>query len=351
MEDKKRMLDENRAMRMEIAQRIYDLDAEVYRVLGSSLGRVFNGSRDITVHRLTELMGDFTQSHYLRSELALISNMARTIPEKEDRSRVMREYNEILQAMEKLPTTFGSVDILDQKMANLNSMQLTGRFAQGNHLVVCISRTYGCAGTDIGFALADALKINYYDSEIFAEVLERLEAEPSSVQDRVSFAHNQNLNQSLGIDRHRSLKERLKEFNRYHGLPTSDAIFFNQSALLCDMAKREDFIVMGRCADVILTNNNIPHISIFINAPFKQRARRVMNTDGVDFKAACKLLRKLDRRHGNYYAFYTGRKWGNPANYDLCINSSSYGIDGSVALIKRLIDRSKGVKPEQEKQG
>ena len=145
----------------------------------------------------------------------------------------MTEYNEILHALDKLPTNFNSLDILDPKMAHLNSLRLNRRFDQGNHLVVCVGRTYGSAGTDIGFALADALKINYYDSEIFTEVLERMEADPKSVQDRVSFAHKQNLNQSLGMDKNRGLKERLREFNRYHGLPTEDALFFNQSGLLC----------------------------------------------------------------------------------------------------------------------
>lgn len=38
-------MDDNMTMRLEIARRIYDLDAEVYRVLGSSLGRVFNSDR------------------------------------------------------------------------------------------------------------------------------------------------------------------------------------------------------------------------------------------------------------------------------------------------------------------
>jgi len=320
-------MDDNMNVRLEIARRIYDLDAEVYKVLGSSLGRVFNSDRDMTVRRLANLMGDFTQGHYLRSELALISNMARTIPVKADRSRLMTEYNEILHALDKLPTNFNSLDILDPKMAHLNSLQLDRRFDQGNHLVVCIGRTYGSAGTDIGFALADALKINYYDSEIFAEVLERLEADPKSVQDWVSFAHKQNLNQSLGLDKYRGIKERLKEFN--------------QSGLLCDMAKREDFIIMGRCADVILSNNGIPHISLFINAPFNLRVRRVMDTDGLDKKGATKLLHQLDRRHRHYYEFYTGHRWGDPANYDLCLNSASYGIDGSVALIRQLIEKSR----------
>ena len=334
-------MDDNMTMRLEIARRICDLDAEVYRVLGSSLGRVYNSDRDMTVRRLANLMGDFTQGHYLRSELALISNMARTILVKADRSRLMTEYNEILHALDKLPTNFNSLDILDPKMAHLNSLRLNRRFDQGNHLVVCIGRTYGSAGTDIGFALADALKINYYDSEIFTEVLERMEADPKSVQDRVSFAHKQNLNQSLGLDRYRGIKARLQEFNRYHGLPTEDALFFNQSGLLCDMAKREDFIIMGRCADVILSNNGIPHISLFINAPFNLRVRRVMDTDGLDKKGAVKLLHQLDRRHRHYYEFYTGRRWGDPANYDLCLNSASYGIDGSVALVRQLIEKSR----------
>ncbi len=323
----------------EIAGRIYDLDAEVYRVLGSGLGRVFNVSRQAAIQDLTGVMVEMPKIHYLRSEMALIGNMARTIQDRQARSRIMSEYNEIMKLIETLPTNFNSADILDEEMASLNSANLSGRFAGGRHLIICIGRTYGCAGTDIGFALADKLKINYYDSEIFAEVLERLEANQDEVKDRSSFAHPQNLNQSLGIDRHRSLKQRLREFNRYHGLPKGDAVFFNQSALICEMAQREDFIIMGRCADVVLTNHRVPHVSIFINAPFQLRVRRVMQTDKLSYKAACKMLRRLDRQHKSYYKFYTGREWGNSINYDLCINSASYGIEGSVQLIERVISQ------------
>ena len=330
---------ENRRKLKQIAGRIYDLDTEVYQFLGSRLGRVFNGSRESTIRDLTNVMTALPKIHYLRSELALIGNMARTITDKEERSKVMKEYSEILKLIEALPTNFISVDILDKDAASLNSSRLSGRFGEGQHLIVCIGRTYGCAGTDIGFALADELKINYYDSEIFTEVLERLEAEQDDIQDRASFAHHQNLNQSLGVDKERTWKQRIREFSRYHGLPKEDAVFFNQSDLICDMAKKEDFVIMGRCADVILSNHRIPHVSIFINAPFELRARRVMDTDDLSYRAACKLLKKLDRRHRAYYEFYTGRKWGNNASYDLCINSASYGIEGSVQLIDRIINQ------------
>ena len=331
-------MNETQKTYLALAQRIYDLDGEVYAILGSGLGRVFTGSREATVRELERIMGDVTMGHYLRSEMALIGNMARTIPDKAQRSRIMSRYNDILTELEHLPQSFASVDIRDEEIASLNSANLDTRFGTDNHLIICIGRTYGCAGTDIGFALADRLHINYYDSEIFTEVLERLEAEKDAVRDRASFAHHQNLNKSLGRD-HRSLKEHLEDFNRYHGLSKEDAVFFNQSDLLCDMAKKEDFIIMGRCADVILTNHRIPHISIFINAPFEMRARHVMQTDDLDFKGACKLLKKLDRQHRRYYEFYTGRSWGSAVNYDLCINSASYGIDGSVQLIERIISQ------------
>ena len=158
----------------------------------------------------------------------------------------------------------------------------------------------------------------------------------------------------MAVERPKGLKARIREFSRYHGLPKAEAVFFNQSELICDMARREDFVIMGRCADVILTNHQIPHVSIFVNAPFEVRVRRVMKQDNLDYKSARKFLKKVDRRHRSYYEFFTSRKWGDRrhrsyyefftsrkwgdvVNYDLCINSASYGIEGSVQLIERLL--------------
>ena len=225
-----------------LATRIYDLDSEVYRLVGSSLGRTFTGDKETSIRNLTTLISTHPQGHLLRSEIALIGNMARTIRNKEDRSRMMHEYNEILHQIAELPESFGSVDILDQNLASLNTSNLHQKFSKDDHLIICIGRTHGSAGTDIGFALADALKINYYDVEIFNRVLERLEAEKNSVTDRDSFTSK--LDQVAKHDT--SAKRFLKDFSRYHGLPKKDAVFFNQSDLIVEMAKKEDFIVMGK---------------------------------------------------------------------------------------------------------
>ena len=317
----------------EIAKRIYQLDKDVYKCLGSSLGRVYTGDEATCIEDITKNLITRPQGHQIRTEFALIGNMARTIKDKEDHRKMMTEYNEILHLISDLPESFGSVDIINENLAALNSSNLRQKFSPDDHLIICIGRRPGSAGTDIGFALADKLKINYYDAEIFDKVLKRLDAE------KEGFADEGNYDKEFkaGIANNTRTGKMFHNFKKYHGLPVRDAIFFNQSDLICEMAKKEDFIVMGRCADVVLTNHRIPHISIFITASFDQRVRRMMELHNLNYKQAAHLLQKLDKKHEQYYNFYTGKKWGDAVNYDLCINSASYGIEESVELIERMI--------------
>lgn len=324
----------NHEIYTELANRIYDLDAEVYHVLGSSLGRTFTGNRDTTIRTLSMLMYTKPDGHLLRSELALISNMARTIKDPAEKSRLMTEYDEILKAIEQLPNMFGSTDILDAERAALNLAVRREKISENDHLVICISRTQGSAGNDIGFGLADKLRINYYDVEIFDQVLRRLEAEKGAVNDAEYFADFNKYEKKHKFDP----KGWFREFNRYHGLPKQDAVFFNMSDLICDLASKEDCIIMGRCADAILKNNHIPHISLFITAPFAIRVQHVMDVRKMNMKQAVRFLKKMDSQHRRYYNFYGGAQWGKPDNYDLCINSASYGINETENLILKLLN-------------
>lgn len=337
-------MEENQKKCYEIAERIYDLDVKVYESIGSALGRTFTDDRQTCLDNLARLMTLRPQGHLLRSELALISNMARTIKDDEVRAEVMTEYDAILKEVTELPDGFGKVDIMNKKRAKLNMGRMKKKFKKDDHLVICIGRTQGSAGNDIGFALADALHINYYDVEILQEVMKRLEIEkdPKVSGDKdqdgiIEDKYQKNFGSAKG------LRAKLHDFNRYHGLNKDDAIFFNQSDLLCKMAKEEDFIVMGRCADVILANNHIPHISIFITAPFEQRVKRYMEVNNMTLKQAVRELKKMDKKHNDYFHYYTGLKWGDAENYDICFNSASYGIEESVEIIERMLNKIPGV--------
>jgi cytidylate kinase len=309
-------MENNRENSLALARRIYELDAAVYKVSGSDLGKTFSGDENRTVEDLALLIHSNPQGHLLRSELALIGNMARSIRDKSVRHDVLVEYNDILETIATWPKSFGTVDIVDQDLADMNSSILSKNFSEDDHLVICISRSHGSAGTDIGFALAESLRINYYDEAVLNQLLDRKDVKDFGPD----FVNKSN-------------------FKKYHGLSKRDALFFKQSDLICELAKMEDMIVMGRCADVVLTGQHIPHISIYITAPFATRVRRMMELKNMELKQAINMIRKMDHKHQNYYHSYTGKRWGDAINYDLCINSACYGIDESVELIERLINR------------
>lgn len=326
----------------QLAGRIYDLDLKVYTALGSSLGRVFNEDRETSINSMVHYMLENVEKHVVRSEIALIGNMARTIEDHDIRKEMMIEYDAVLQELKRIALKSTDKTIIAKSRQGLSRLRMDRRFKNNHHLVICISRSHGCGGSQIGFSLADALKINYYDPEIFKTVLARLEAEQDGLPDITGYMPDEKEAGQAGAgvtyeSKKIPFREKLRRLNRYHGLPARDAVFFNQSDLICEMARKEDFIIMGRCADVILENNNIPHISIFITAPLQRRVSRLMEENGKTYKETLHLVEKVDKAYSAYYHFYTGRKWGQASNYDICFNSSTYGIEGSVDFLLNML--------------
>lgn len=64
-----------------------------------------------------------------------------------------------------------------------------------------------------------------------------------------------------------------------------------------------------------------------------------MEVNNIDYKKAWKLLKRQDRMHAKYYHHFTGLKWGDAMNYDICFNSASYGIEESVDIIERMLNQ------------
>ena len=94
---------------------------------------------------------------------------------------------------------------------------------------------------------------------------------------------------------------------------------------------------VGRCADYILEQAELDHISLFIAAPFEWRVQRKMEQLSIDEKAATSMVRKKDKDRKAYYDYYAGRSWGRPHNYDLCINSSRLGIEVTAEKLAEMV--------------
>ena len=308
-----------------IANRLYNLDKKVYETTGSTLGRVFPSSPSFALEKIIDAL-KINREYFLKNEMTLIANMIGTIRDEEKAAPLKQEYDEL----EKDILAYNPTIILPHSIDN-NDAVASRRFSSDNHLIICISRQFGTGGHTIGFELAQRLGIAYYDKEIIHLACDRMGLNSKDVTD-------------YGIDSSgssRGILSSIGKASKKFFSTQSDMLFFTQSNLICEMATQESCIFMGRCADVILTNNHIPHISIFITAPFERRVQHIMELHkDYNEKKAKKMLKQLDRQHQDYYNFYTGRRWGNADNYDLCMNSAAYGITGSVDLILRMLTRA-----------
>ena len=93
---------------------------------------------------------------------------------------------------------------------------------------------------------------------------------------------------------------------------------------------------MGRCADYVL--KDFPNVTnIFIYSNLRDRIRRAITYYGVAPEKAESTIRNADKRRGTYNHYYSGRKWGEAANYHLCINSDAVGIDPAVEVIAAFV--------------
>lgn len=86
----------------------------------------------------------------------------------------------------------------------------------------------------------------------------------------------------------------------------------------------------------MLEHADIPHVSVFIGAPFEQRVKHDMVCTGAGYDETAEKVRAMDRVRKAYYNYYTGRRWGHSENYDMCLNTACYGIDGTVEVIEKM---------------
>lgn len=122
------------------------------------------------------------------------------------------------------------------------------------------------------------------------------------------------------------------------GLSANDILFKLQRETIIEFSQSGDGVFVGRCADYILRKEGIPHISLFISAPFSDRVKRKMDLLQKDEKTVASLVRRTDKRRKAYYNYYTGGNWGKPDNYDFCVNSSALEREQMMWSLKAMME-------------
>lgn len=195
-----------------------------------------------------------------------------------------------------------------------------------NPLIITIGREYGSGGREIGKSLAEKLGISFYDKQIISLTAEKSGLSPefiSNNEQRVKSGLMQNLAASAAYQ---------SGFFSSQYLPLSETIFISQAQVIRDIAARESAVIVGRCADYILSGRKNT-VNIYIYAPMEDRVKRIMRIYQLSEADAMKAIATSDKERGNHYFRYTDRKWGKAQNYDLSINSSLLGIEGTVEML------------------
>ena len=115
-------------------------------------------------------------------------------------------------------------------------------------------------------------------------------------------------------------------------LSLNERFFLAQFDTIRRIADEGSCVIVGRCSDYVL--RGLPEAShIFIYAEEKDKIKRAVQEYGVPEDEVQKLMRDTDKARANYYAYHTGRKWGEHVNYSLSIDSGYIEIEDIVDLI------------------
>ena len=124
----------------------------------------------------------------------------------------------------------------------------------------------------------------------------------------------------------------------YSGLNNSDDLFIKESELIEEVANNESCVIVGRCADFILKDKeNV--LKIFIDSSIQDKINRATEYYKLDKNKAEKEITRINKLRANHYKYYTEKEWKDPANYDICINSDSIGIESAADLICELANK------------
>lgn len=188
--------------------------------------------------------------------------------------------------------------------------------------VITIGRENGSGGRHVGEELAKALNVKCYDKELL------LETAKSSGLAANFIAENE--------ERKPQFFWGTGAFYMYEQ-PISVQLYVEQSKIIKQLADREPCVIVGRCSDYVLADNDNV-LNVFIHAPLDDRIERVAKRESVTQDKAKSFITKTDKARASYYSYFTGKIWGNAKNYHVSLDSSLLGIDGCVKAIMACLD-------------
>jgi cytidylate kinase len=195
-----------------------------------------------------------------------------------------------------------------------------------DQIIITIGRESGSGGHAIAKKVADAMGIPCYDKKKLVE----------------GTAQISGMNKNYV----RKLDEKPVGFpfsgriGAFEESPESNVARMTFEYIRQIAASGESCVIVGRCADSVLKDN--PNaLRIFIVGDVEEKNKRLSNIQQITLEEADQERKETDRFRRAYHNFYSETKWGDSRAYDLIINSSRLGIQGTADYIKVFADAFK----------
>ena len=183
--------------------------------------------------------------------------------------------------------------------------------------IITISREFGSGGREVGKRLADALHCAYYDSEIEASIAQNLDLDEGYIARSLESGAFTNIPLHFG-----------RTIASSYLYKQQVVILVENRKVLREIAAASDCVIVGRAADVILADQRPLKLFVYADLAHKlARCARYEETSSASSpKALEKEIKQVDARRAKYHGMFSPVKWGDRANYHLCINTTGLEI-------------------------
>lgn len=189
--------------------------------------------------------------------------------------------------------------------------------------IITISREFGSGGRYIGKLLAEKLGISFYDKDIILKTAEETGLSKKFIEQQGEHSPLKNMFAYAFVGRDST------------GASMDDYVFNAQRKIILDLAEKEDCVIVGRCADVILKDVE-GCVNVFIHGERQEKIERIKKLYEKSDEEAVKLMKEMDKKRAINYKYNTDKEWGRAKNYTMCLNSSALGYEKCVDMIAHL---------------
>ncbi|SHI07083.1 Cytidylate kinase [Sporobacter termitidis DSM 10068] len=190
--------------------------------------------------------------------------------------------------------------------------------------VVTIARQFGSLGRPIARQVSERLGIEYYDRDIVELTAKDLKLPVSTISDVEESAKSAFFNMSYPLGMGTT--------------PIQDEIFAAQRKIIIDIAAKGPCIIVGRCADAILSDVK-EIINIFIYAPYAARLRNCVETLRMQPDEAKKMIASVDKARESYHRHYCGYSMSDKDYKHVMLDSSLLGVEGTCDVLTEIIKK------------